>query len=80
MITKAPIRRYQILVEGAVNPAWSDCLAGLTITVREQPAQPIVSLLSGPLADQGALHGVLDTLFMLNLPLIRVERCPQDSQ
>ena len=76
MTTKVPIWRYQILVEGAVNPAWSDCLAGLTITMREQPT---VSLLSGPLADQGALHGVLDTLFMLNLPLIRVERYPKDS-
>jgi len=30
---------------------------------------------SGPLADQAALQGVLDTLFMLNMPLLSVERC-----
>ncbi len=77
MTKKPAVLRYQILVEGTVNPAWAKCLAGLTITVRELPAQPTVSLLSGPLADQGALQGVLDTLFMLNLPLIRVERCTE---
>lgn len=38
------------------------------------------SVLSGPLADQGALHGVLDLLFMLNLPLIRIERCQELDQ
>jgi hypothetical protein len=35
-------------------------------------------VLTGPLADQGALRGVLDLLFMLNLPLIRVERYNKD--
>jgi hypothetical protein len=66
---------YQILVEGMLDPQWSDCLAGLTISVREQPPRPAVTQLTGPLEDQAALQGVLDTLFMLKMPLLMVERC-----
>jgi hypothetical protein len=66
---------YQIHVEGVLDPNWSDCLAGLAISVREQPSQPTITVLTGPLADQAALQGVLDTLFMLKMPLLMVERC-----
>jgi hypothetical protein len=66
---------YQIHVEGVLDPQWSDCLAGLAISVREQPARPPVTVLTGPLQDQSALQGVLDTLFMLKMPLLVVERC-----
>jgi hypothetical protein len=66
---------YQIHVEGVLDPQWSDSLAGLAISVREQSAQSPVTVLTGPLADQAALQGVLDTLFMLNMPLLMVERC-----
>jgi hypothetical protein len=65
---------YQIHVQGVLDSQWSECLAGLDISVREQPAQPPVTVLTGPLADQAALQGVLDTLFMLNMPLLMVER------
>jgi hypothetical protein len=66
--------QYQILVEGALDPRWSGSLAGLAISVRKQPEQPVVTVLRGLLADQAALQGVLDTLFMLNMPLLLVER------
>ena len=74
-IPEAPLMpTYQILVEGALDPSWTDSLAGLVISVREGPEQPPVTVLTGPLTDQAALQGVLDTLFMLNLRLLRVER------
>ena len=76
MMQAAPIPYYQIVVAGVIDATWSSSLAGLAISVREQPAQPIVTKLTGPLADQSALQGVLDTLFMLNLPLLLVERFP----
>jgi len=69
---------YQIHVEGVLDPQWFDCLAGLDISVREQPAQPPVTVLTGPLEDQAALQGVLDALFMLKMPLLMVERCRQE--
>lgn len=69
---------YQIHVEGVLDPQWSDSLAGLAISVREPAEQPPVTVLTGPLEDQAALQGVLDTLFMLNVPLLLVERCPHE--
>ncbi len=51
--------------------------AGLVIVVDEQPGQPLVSVLSGMLPDQAALYGVLNTLYMLNLPILLVERRPR---
>jgi hypothetical protein len=71
-------QRYQILVEEALDPKWSECLGGLTITVRDQSEQPPVTVLSGCLVDQAALQGVIDTLFMLNLRLLLVERRPPE--
>ena len=74
----APIS-YRIRVEGLIDSNWSDSLAGLAIAV-EQPAGPHpVSILTGLLDDQGALQGVLETLFMLNMPLLEVERCAAEE-
>ena len=79
MTQAARLPCYQIQVEGVLDPQWSDCLAGLAISVREQPARPPVTVLTGPLQDQSALQGVLDTLFMLKMPLLMVERCQQEG-
>lgn len=70
------VPHYQILLEGTLAPTWFECLAGLAISVREQPGQPLVTVLTGPLEDQSALQGVLNTLFMLNIPLLSVQRFP----
>lgn len=70
--TATPV--YRITVQGRVDRAWSECLAGLDISEDETSYPYPVSVLTGPLADQSALHGVLDLLFMLNLTLVRVER------
>ena len=75
MTTETTTPSYRIIVEGQLDPAWSPSLAGLDITAGDVSSLRPTSVLSGPLADQGALHGVLDLLFMLNLPLIRIERC-----
>jgi len=75
MTTDTTTPSYRIIVEGQLDPAWSPSLAGLDISEGEASSLCPTSVLTGPLADQGALHGVLDLLFMLDLPLIRVERC-----
>lgn len=67
------MRRYTVVVEGTLDPAWSDSMGGLTITTCLRPPLPPVTRLTGMLVDQGALHGVLNTLFMLDLPLLLVE-------
>lgn len=59
---------YQIRIDGHVGPHWADWFEGLTVA-----SQPDGStLLSGPVADQSALHGLLKKVRDLGMPLISV--------
>lgn len=64
---------YRIVVEGVIDAMWHDCLGGLALTEQRGCGQPVFTRLEGQLPDQSALHGVLATLFMLGLRLVRVE-------
>lgn len=59
---------YEIRVKGYLDESWADWLSGLAI--RHQPDGD--TLLSGSLTDQAALHGVLNRLRDLGVPLISV--------
>ena len=59
---------YQIRVKGHLDERWSSWLEGLSMTHLKNGE----TLLSGPLADQAALHGVLHKLENLGVPLIAV--------
>ncbi len=61
---------YEIRVKGHLDAHWSDWFAGLE--VRRGPEGE--SILSGPVADQAALHGILAKIRDLNLELISVNR------
>ncbi len=63
--------QYQIQVEGGIHPAGADWLEGMVVNVSYNPP---VTTLTGRLADQAALHGLLQTLYSLGLPLLKVER------
>jgi len=64
------LTHYEIRVEGQLEPCWSEWLEGLTIT----PLETGDTLLSGPVADQAALHGLLNRIRDMNLKLICVEK------
>jgi len=59
---------YEVKIKGHLDPCWSDWFAGLTLTHLEGNE----TLLSGPLPDQAALHGLLECIRDLNLTLISV--------
>ena len=66
---------YVIRVAGGLDTEWSDRLGGLTIVESEttgDDAVPIVEL-TGWLADQAALYGVLNTLYDNRYPLLSVQ-------
>ena len=62
-------RRYAIRVKGHLDQRWAEWLGDLTIT----HASDGTTLLAGPLADQAALHGVLNKIRDLGLPIISVQ-------
>lgn len=59
---------YEIKIRGHLDPCWSDWLAGLKLT----HLQGDMTLLSGMLHDQAALHGLFERIRDLNLTLISV--------
>jgi len=64
-----PLKHYEIRVQGHLDQRWAEWLEGLTLTNESDGT----TLLAGLLADQAALHGVLNKLRDLGLPIISVQ-------
>jgi hypothetical protein len=60
---------YRFYVRGHLDDRWSEWLGGLSIERRDDGS----SVLSGPVPDQAALHGVIARIRDLGLPLLAVE-------
>ena len=63
-------RVYQIRLEGHLDDQWIDWFSGLTITLEANG----ITLLTGPVADQAALFGLLKKIRDLGLPLTSLNR------
>jgi hypothetical protein len=61
--------RYEIRLKGHLDTRWAAWFDGLTLTHGTDGT----TLLHGPVADQAALHGLLQKTRDLGLPLISVE-------
>lgn len=61
---------YEIKVKGHLDQRWSDWFAGVKMTQLDGG----VTLFSGLLLDQAALHGLLEGIRDLNLNLLSVIR------
>ena len=59
---------YQIRVTGHLGREWTDWFEGLSITLEDNGE----TLLTGPVIDQAALHGLLRKVRDLGLPLLAV--------
>ena len=76
---------YHIRVKGNLDPKWADWFEGFLLTSQDDGE----TMLHGRVADQAALHGVLDRLNGLGLHLLLVaqvdhlhagQRCPLCGQ
>ncbi len=62
--------RYEIRIKGHLDDRWANWFEGLTLS-REDNGE---TRLTGPVADQTALHGLLRKVRDLGLPLVSVIR------
>ena len=60
---------YRIRLKGRLDPKWSDWFEQMKISTEGGE-----TILTGPVADQAALHGLLIRIRDLNLTLLSVER------
>jgi hypothetical protein len=69
---------YHIRVKGNLDEKWADWFEGFVMDARSNGE----TLLSGPVVDQAALHGVLGRIHSLGLPLLLVVQtgCPCPSK
>ncbi len=65
---------YKIRIKGHLGPEWSDWFEGMTVTLEEDGT----TLLTGPVVDQAALHGLLKKVRDLGMPLVSV--CPVEHR
>lgn len=67
---------YEIKIEGHFDERWVDWFEGLTFTHESDGTTTLL----GPLTDQAALHGVLNGIRDLSLPLISVQRISPEEE
>jgi hypothetical protein len=66
--------RYEVRVQGVLDDRWSAWFEGLQVSSDERGQTTI----TGPVADQAALHGLLARVRDLGLPLLAVRRLDPD--
>ena len=61
--------KYQITLQGRLDESWSEWLDGMMLVFEDG-----ITTLTGTVADQAALRGILSKIWDLNLTLISVSR------
>ena len=62
--------RYEIRIKGHLSSRWASRFDGMTLTARADGT----TVIEGPVVDQAALHGLLNKVGDLGLPLLSVTR------
>ena len=60
--------RYEICIKGHMSSRWATRFDGMTLTTQDDG----ITVIEGSLVDQAALHGLLNKLGDLGLPLLSV--------
>lgn len=68
MTRDTPTEIFEIRLKGHLDEGWASWFEGMTITLTEEGD----TVLTGPVADQAALHGLLKKVRDLGMPLLSV--------
>ncbi len=68
-------QRYQIIILNSLDKSWTTYFTGMTITGEAMG----MTCLCGEIADQSALHGLLNKIRDLNLKLVSVQLLDSDG-
>jgi hypothetical protein len=71
-----PLVQYEIRVTGHLDPRWAAWFDGLSL-LREDDGTTVIR---GPIVDQAALHGVLQRLRDLGIPLVSVAQLRPEGE
>jgi hypothetical protein len=66
--------RYEIRLQGRLDRRWAASFEGMTLTTGDGS-----TLLEGEVVDQAALHGLLQRLRDIGLPLVSVRKADPDG-
>jgi hypothetical protein len=67
---------YEIKIKGRLDERWASWFEGMTFTHESDGT----TTLTGPLADQAALHGLLNGIRDLGLPLLSVHSVGRNTE
>ena len=71
--------KYQVRVQGRLDPLWAARLGEMTLAVHGSGATSVTDL-TGWVADQAALMGLLEQIYALGLTLLCVDRLEEDAK
>lgn len=71
-----PVEHYEFRVKGRLAPRWSAWFDGLDV----EEAADGTTVIRGPIVDQAALHGLLQKLRDLGIPLLSLTESPPHRQ
>ena len=70
------VRRYRIRLRGHLETRWAAWFEGMTLSHERDGS----TILSGQVVDQAALHGLLQRVRDLGVPLVSVNRADPDLE
>jgi len=70
---------YRVVAQGELSAHWKDRLGDLAISTTIDGDGVPHTTLSGLFADQAAFNGLIQTLYGLHLPIVRVEQIEADG-
>jgi hypothetical protein len=74
-VSTEPAPHYEIRIAGHLGPRWSAWFDGLTVAADDDGT----TVLRGPVVDQAALHGLLQKLRDVGVPLLSLTQVPSHA-